>query len=136
AVVPAAQPAVCRGCEARIGRHVVAVFFRSGRTASSSVAHLACLALVPGLQGPGSRGEVAFSPFLDTAARSDAWAALEMLPAYAPARGRQAPGSDGSLQQQLQRRLLAGRDFTSEDYELLLQLDGPSGSARTAEQTE
>lgn len=151
-VEPCARAAKCHGCNERIINRVPRVYFQHARHSKVSSAHVGCLAGIPGLIRPGSSAEVMVSSRFQPAERAAIEAQLSELPHDGHGRDicrfewpppvRVRPVLDlgfhrgdstanvGNLQQRLLR---TDRDFSAEDYEMLLELDEQAKSSQSNE---
>lgn len=150
-VEPSTTNARCNACGGTLQRQATRVLFqRPGQRRLNSV-HVDCLHAVPGLvrpscapplprrsRAPLAEGAVLYHNHLSSAERRDVQATLESLPA-SPAAVQcfewPQPPRQPSRRVELHRQLMFNdRDFTPEDYEMLLQLDRGSGGSRVSHQ--
>eukprot|EP00931_Biecheleriopsis_adriatica_P081049 TRINITY_DN5439_c0_g1_i2.p1 TRINITY_DN5439_c0_g1~~TRINITY_DN5439_c0_g1_i2.p1 ORF type:complete len:512 (+),score=79.96 TRINITY_DN5439_c0_g1_i2:35-1570(+) len=149
AVLPCRQATVCHGCHQSVSRGQMHVLYRRDVSRRAHAAHAACLHLIRGLSRPGSsidaeaNQQVHYDDSVDDDTRAQVEAELVALPdsPVAPEprerRGRAAATARGAAAGRLQSTLLqTDRDFTAEDYEMLLQLDEPSSSSRGPQHAE
>lgn len=159
-IEPCARPARCRGCNERINRREPRVFFQHARQSKVSSAHVGCLAEIAGLIRPArlfsgaSSAEVMMSAQFQPADRAAIEAQLSELPPGPseggqggeichfewppPVRPRPSVGllhgtSTGNVENLQQRLLRTDRDFSADDYEMLLELDEQAKSSKNNE---
>lgn len=141
-----ATPIDCCGCQRRVSPGELQISYRRSLSRPMHFCNALCLTTIPDVAASmatamGSDAQVQFAPSVSMDERAGIEAALgalanqpaeaglldHILPFRAP---RQRRGSSNSS---LQRQLLqTDRDFTAEDYEMLLQLDEAQSSNRRA----
>lgn len=143
-------PINCRGCQRRVPPGELQISYRRSSSRPMHFCNALCLTTIPDVAASmatamASDAQVQFAPSVSTDERAAVEAALGALasqPAEAGPLGHLLPfgvprrrraSSNSSLQRQL---LQTDRDFTAEDYEMLLQLDEAQSSNRRAKKQQ
>eukprot|EP00930_Biecheleria_cincta_P015167 TRINITY_DN1274_c0_g1_i1.p1 TRINITY_DN1274_c0_g1~~TRINITY_DN1274_c0_g1_i1.p1 ORF type:complete len:382 (-),score=74.87 TRINITY_DN1274_c0_g1_i1:155-1135(-) len=134
----------CRGCQRHISPGELQISYRRSSSEPVSTCHPLCLGIIPDVAAlmataMANDAQVQFAPSVTADERAAVEAELEALadqPAGSIADFSMFGPSGRDVRRRpsrLQRRLLGtDRDFTAEDYEMLLQLDEAQSSSRSS----